>query len=65
MDRMTYRAEDQHGKLTDHIYFRIEYNHYKYQYADTKIKYDLILKRLAEYEDTGMTPDDINDMQFK
>ena len=51
MDRMTYRLQDQNGEPTDTIVLRIEYDNYKYQYADDKTKYELVLKQLAKYEE--------------
>ena len=51
MDRMTYRLQNQLGEPSDTVVFRIEYDHYKYQYADDKTKYELVLKQLAKYEE--------------
>ena len=53
MERLTYRLEDQHGNPTDTVILAP----YK-TYHDAQVRKD-ILNRLASYEDTGLTPQEI------
>ena len=57
MDRLTYRLEDQCGNPTDSIILK---PYMRYDEESTKKK---ILNRLAEYEDTGLTPEEIKVLQ--
>ena len=58
MERLTYRLKDQCGNLTDSII--LEPYYMRYDEESTKKK---ILNRLAEYEDTGLTPQEIEQMK--
>lgn len=57
MDRLTYRLNDQHGNPTDSIILK-PYMVYQDDYTKKTI-----LNRLADYEDTGLTPDEIRVLQ--
>ena len=57
MDRLTYRLKDQCGNPTDSIILE-PYMRYDEESAKKKI-----LNRLAEYEDTGLTPEEIKVLQ--
>lgn len=57
MDRLTYRLKDQCGNPTDSIILEPYMRYYE---ESTKKK---ILNRLAEYEDTGLTPEEIKVLQ--
>ena len=57
MNRLTYRLKDQCGNLTDSIILE-PYMRYDEESAKKKI-----LNRLAEYEDTGLTPQEIEQMK--
>lgn len=59
MDRLTYRLQDQCGNPTDSIILE---SYMKYDEESTKKK---ILNRLAEYEETGLTPSDIEQMKAR
>lgn len=59
MDRLTIRLKDQHDNPTDSIILK---PYMLYQEEDTKKK---ILNRLADYEDTGLTPQEIEHMKAR
>lgn len=59
MDRLTYRLEDQWGNPTDSIILKPYM-----RYDDEKVKKTL-LNRLASYEDTGLTPQEIEQMKAR
>lgn len=59
MDRLTYRLNDQHGNPTDSIILK-PYMVYQDEYAK-----NTILNRLADYEDTGLTPQEIEQMKSR
>lgn len=59
MDRLTYRLNDQHGNPTDSIILK-PYMVYQDDYAKKTI-----LNRLADYEDTGLTPQEIEQMKAR
>jgi hypothetical protein len=56
---MTYQLENQHGNPSGVYVFNAYHNHYAYQYASNQEKYDLVLRRLAAYEDTGLSPEEV------
>lgn len=62
MDRLTYQTRNQNQKLMDRYSFRNEYKNYKYQYENNSTKIELILNQLGRYEDTGFTPEEINQL---
>lgn len=55
MDRLTIRLEDQWGNPTDSIILKPYM-----RYEDEKVK-KLVLDRLAEYEDTDLTPEEFKE----
>ena len=57
MERLTYRLKDQWENPTDSIILE---PYMRYDEESTKKK---ILNRLAEYEDTGLTPQEIEQMK--
>lgn len=59
MDRLTYRLKDQCGNPTDSIILE---PYMRYDEESTKKK---ILNRLAEYEETGLTPQEIEQMKAR
>ena len=59
MSRLTYRLEDQCGNPTDSI---ILIPYMRYQDESTKKE---ILNKLADYEDTGLTPQEIEQMKAR
>lgn len=59
MERLTYRLKDQCGNPSDSI---ILTPYMRYEEACTKKK---ILNRLAEYEETGLTPQEIEQMKSR
>ena len=59
MDRLTIRLEDQWGNPTDSIILKPYM-----RYEDEKAK-KLVLNRLASYEDTGLTPQEIEQMKAR
>lgn len=59
MNRLTYRLTDQCGNPTDSIVLE---PYMRYDEESTKKK---ILNRLAEYEDTGLTPEEIEQMKLR
>ena len=59
MSRLTYRREDQCGNPTDSI---ILIPYMRYQDESTKKE---ILNKLADYEDTGLTPQEIEQMKAR
>lgn len=59
MERLTYRLKDQWENPTDSIILE---PYMRYDEESTKKK---ILNRLAEYEDTGLTPQEIEQMKSR
>ena len=59
MERLTYRLNDQCDNPTDSIILK---PYLRYEDPETRKK---ILNRLAAYEETGMEPEEINDMALE
>lgn len=59
MERMTYRLEDQYGNQTDKIILETDYI-----CMSTPKKLEVVLSRLAAYEDTGLEPETVEHLKL-
>ena len=60
MERLTYRLEDQYGNPTDKIILETDYI-----YMSTPKKLEVVLSRLAAYEETGLEPEEIIELKAR